>query len=383
MKIEELYLENGRWQSSKKAESEGSIEASKDLHVSLVLLFGDVESMENREHYEYFSKNYPNASIVGASTAGTIENGLVSEHTMVATLIELEKSHVKVVSMDSLNNENMREKSLELIERLPKDGLKHIFVLMDGMKLNGALFIKAIESLNSEFSVSGGLAGDSYDFARTVVIGDGVAKESSAVAVGFYGDSLHVSVGCETGWEEFGAQRVITRSEGNTLYEIDNKPALNLYEDYLGEFIKDLPLSGLRFPLNIQEYDGDKELVRVMMGINEDNSLLFAGDVPQGSKVRLMKTNVNNLVEGARLSAQSVSQHNSKDSLALTVSCSGRRSVLKQLVDAELEAIEETLGEKTHMCGFYSYGELAPFSDKPYDCKLHNQTMTLTVIYED
>ncbi len=231
--------------------------------------------------------------------------------------------------------------------------------------------------------MTGGLAGDGYKFERTVVLADGKAKERQAVAIGFYGESLGISVGCETGWEEFGAERVVTRSEGNVVYEIDNKPALKLYEDYLGEFIKDLPISGLRFPLNIREYEGDKEVVRVMMHINEDKSLLFAGDVPQGSTVRLMKTNVNNLVEGSEQVSKLIKKHNDKTAFALAVSCSGRRSVLKQMVDEELNVIKHTLGDQVHIGGFYSYGELAPFSDNLFDCKLHNQTMTLTVIYED
>jgi len=202
-------------------------------------------------------------------------------------------------------------------------------------------------------------------------------------AIGFYGDSLHVSVGCESGWEEFGAERIVTKSDGNSVYEIDNKPALKLYEDYLGEYIKDLPLSGLRLPLNVRRYSGEKEVVRVMMGINDDKSLWFAGDVPQGSTVRLMKTNVNNLVEGADLVARSIDPYNDKVSLVLAVSCSGRRNLLKEMADEELQALQERLGSNAHICGFYSYGELAPFSDNLLDCKLHNQTMTLSVIYED
>jgi hypothetical protein len=212
---------------------------------------------------------------------------------------------------------------------------------------------------------------------------DGAAQEFKAVAVGFYGNSLHVSIGCETGWEEFGAERIVTRSAGNVVYEIDNKPALKLYEDYLGEFIKDLPNSGLQFPLNVKAHNGDKEVVRVMMEINEDKSLFYAGDVPQGSTVRLMKTNITNLITGADLVGRLIAKHNDKPALGLTVSCSARRSVLKHMVDEELQAIQEKLGDNVHLCGFYSFGELAPFSDNLLDCKLHNQTMTLTVIYED
>ena len=153
---------------------------------------------------------------------------------------------------------------------------------------------------------------------------------------------------------------------------------------YLGEYIKDLPASGLLFPLSVKTDSNDKnEVIRVMMGINEDESIIFAGDIPQGSEVRLMKTNIDNLVDGAALVANSIKPYNSKRSLTLTASCSGRRSVLKQLADEEIEVMQKILGENSQMVGLYSYGEIAPFSNDLLNCKLHNQTMTITTIYED
>lgn len=372
----ELFWDKSSWHSPENT----PIEAQA---VQLILLFGDVSALEDSEALDALALAYPKAQIVGASTAGTIESGTLSEHSLVATLIAFEKGWVKVVTAEELDNEHLEERAKALIEELPREELRHVFVLMSGMMLNGSHLAKGLNSLDERLCVTGGIAGDQFDFERTLVLSEGRAKENKAVAVGFYGQSLQVSVGCETGWEEFGAERVVTRSQGNVVYEIDNKPALKLYEDYLGEFIKDLPLSGLRFPLNVRSSGESKEVVRVMMGINAENAPFFAGDVPQGSIVRLMKTNVNNLVEGAELVAGLIQQHNTKPALALTVSCSGRRSVLKQLVDEELSVMQKRLGENTRLCGFYSFGELAPFSDDLLTCKLHNQTMTLTVIYED
>lgn len=376
MQLEELVWDGSRWVSKIDAPIESST-------VQLIFLFGDVSAIEDEAHVNYFKSRYPNAHIVGASTAGTIESGALSEHSLVATLVSFEHGWVEVVSADNLDNDTLEQKAHELIEQLPQENLKHIFIVMEGMKLNGSLVVRGVNNTSKKTPVTGGLAGDQFTFERTLVVCDAKAQEYQLVAIGFYGESLHVSVGCETGWNEFGAERIVTRSSGNVVYEIDNKPALKLYEDYLGEFINDLPNSGLQFPLNVKAHEGDKEVVRVMMGINEDKSLFYAGDVPQGSIVRLMKTNINNLVAGADLVAELIVKHNDKPALGLTVSCSGRRSVLKQMVDAELEALQEKLGKNVHLCGFYSFGELAPFSDDLLDCKLHNQTMTLTVIYED
>ena len=353
------------------------------LKVQLIFLFGDIDEIANPSHIEHFQLRYPNAKIVGSSTTGTIESGSLSLHSLVATIIEFDHAWVEVAYLDDLSDTTLEERSKELMDQLPKAELKHVFILMEGLTLNGSLLVKGINELKMGIPMTGALAGDGYAFDHTLVIANGTAKRNRAVAVGFYGDSLSVQIGCGVGWKEFGAERIVTRSEGNTIYEIDHKPVLKFYEDYLGEYIKDLPSSALPFPLNIHSYDEDKEVVRVLMGINEDNSMYFAGDIPQGSKVRLMKTSSIDLIEGAELVGKNIGQHSNKPSLAIVVSCGGRRNVLKEFSSEEIEAVRVQLGSNTHLCGFYSYGELAPFQDNLFNCKLHNQTMTITALYEE
>jgi hypothetical protein len=376
MKIDELVWNKSDWIVKKP-------HMTDPLSAQLIFIFGDVDTIAETVPITLLQALYPNARIVGASTAGTIESGTLSQYPLVATVVAFEQGWVEVATMELLDNATLEERSQALIAQLPQKNLKHVFVLMEGLKLNGSLFVKGLNPVDRKFPITGALAGDGWKFDHTLIRSDREVKEFQSVAVGFYGDSLHIEVGHATGWEEFGAERVITKSEGHVVYEIDDKPALKLYEDYLGEFIKDLPTSGLRFPLSVRENGDDNELARVMMGINEDKSLVFGVDIPQGSIVRLMKTNVKNLIEGAESLAKGIGIHNEYPSLAIAISCSARRSVLKQLVGEELEALRESLSKNTHICGFYSYGEIAPFADNLLDCKLHNQTMTLTVIYED
>ncbi len=375
MKIDKLHFEDGNWVLEN--DNECDIE-----HVDIVFVFADIKALRKYDHVQLLKQKYPNAHIVGTSTAGNIMDDAVSDYEAVATAVSLEKGHVIVKSLHGLDNEGLYESAQELGRSFPKEELRHLFVMTDGLKLNGSELIKGLNSV-LDVSITGGLAGDDLSFIQTLVFADGPAQEMSMVAVGFYGEKLHVSVGCKAGWEEFGAERVVTRSKGNVIYEIDNKPALELYEAYLGDYIKDLPASGLLFPLNVKEYEGDHEVIRVMMAINDDKSIVFAGDIPQGSIVRLMKTNVDNLIDGSSLVANTIRPYNQKRSLALAVSCSGRRSVLKQLVDEEIDVLHDILGKNTQIVGFYSFGEFAPFSDNILDCKLHNQTMTLTTIYEE
>jgi len=203
-------------------------------------------------------------------------------------------------------------------------------------------------------------------------------------AVGFYGEGLTISSGCYGGWSEFGAERRITKSAGNVLYEIDGEPALDLYKKYLGHYASDLPNSGLRFPLSIKAKESDPEVIRTLLGIDEaTKSIIFAGDVPEGYFARLMKPDIDVLIQGAGQAAEAIARANTKPALGIIVSCVGRKIVMSQLIDEELEAVEEILGRNVQLAGFYSYGEIAPFENDLRTCELHNQTMTLTAIYEE
>ena len=119
-----------------------------------------------------------------------------------------------------------------------------------------------------------------------------------------------------------------------------------------------------------------------MAGINESGqSLIFAGDVPTGSYAQLMSGNLERLVEGAAQSARQTisSVEASGASLALAVSCVGRRGVFRERIGEELEAVLEVLGPDATLVGSTS-GEISPHLSGP--AMFHNQTMTLTTLAE-
>jgi hypothetical protein len=216
----------------------------------------------------------------------------------------------------------------------------------------------------------------------TWVIADAPAKQHRIVAIGFHGDCA-IKSGCYAGWEEFGAERLVTHSKGNIVYRIDDQPALALYKKYLGSQAEELPASGLRFPLSVRSDKGNTPIIRTLLAVDEAaQSLIFAGDVPEGYICKLMRTNISNLIDGAATAAAHARPGEAHAGcLCLVVSCVGRRLVLGQLTEEELEVVQEKLGPDAGITGFYSYGEIAPFGDL-LQCQLHNQTMTLTTIYE-
>lgn len=350
---------------------------------NIVFLFGDTDIIKDEKRYLELVQLFPTAKIVGCSSSGNILNSQLSQYPLVATAILFETSWVEISSIHFNEGDDIEKLSENLINNLPKEKLKHIFLMSDGLLINGSALTRGINKINKFTTVTGGMAGDGARFLETYVIANNIPTKKTIVAVGFYGEKLSIQSGCFAGWSEFGTQRTITKSSGNILYEIDGQPALDLYKKYLGEYAAELPNSGLRYPLNIKENDDSSEIIRTLLSINEeDKSITFAGDVPTGFKARLMKPDIDELIDGAGKAAEVIDKINDKTALGLIVSCVGRKIVMNQLIDDELEIIQDILGENVNLIGFYSYGEIAPFQDNLLTCELHNQTMTLTTIYE-
>ena len=346
----------------------------------LVMVFADAEYFHTEDCYKQLREKFPVAHIVGCSSSGSVGGVEISDGDVVATAIKLERSKVRLVSMDVGSSKDARELGEKLITGLEGDDLKHVFVLSDGLQVNGSELAGGLNKAG--IPVTGGLAGDGTRFGKTWVMADAPAQSNRIAAIGFYGNAT-VKSGCFAGWEEFGAERIITKSVGNVVFEIDGEPALDLYKKYLGAMAQELPASGLRFPLSIQASKTDKPLIRTLLAVDESAlSLTFAGDVPQGYLCKLMRTNLDSLITHAGLAAEAAQPNAAAATgLCLVVSCVGRRLVMGQMTEEELEIVQEKLGDATTITGFYSYGELAPFSDIML-CQLHNQTMTLTTIYE-
>jgi hypothetical protein len=203
------------------------------------------------------------------------------------------------------------------------------------------------------------------------------------VLIGFYGEHIKVGHGSLGGWDEFGPERIVTKSEKNVLFELDNKNALELYKQYLGSYADELPGSALLFPISISNDAQDTKNVRTILSIDESNqSMTFAGNLPEGSKVRLMKANFDKIINASGSAAhQAVSFDFDKPDLAILISCVGRKLILNDRVEEEIEIAKDIFGAETCVSGFYSYGEISPLV-KSQKCELQNQTMTITTLKE-
>ncbi len=374
MKVEQLSLQDSTWKMAV---------SSIDIEPSIIMLFVSPLFKNKQQLLDELVKLYPKSTIIGCSTAGEISDTKVSDYSVSLTAIQLEKVNHKLEQVAVKSMDHSFDAGAALANKLMDKDLKHVIVFSDGLNVNGADLVSGLQKQLPNISITGGLAGDGADFNETFVIANSKISDKLIVGLGFYGDGLKVGYSSKGGWDSFGMERLVTKSDKNILYELDGLPALKLYKSFLGENAKNLPGSGLLFPLSMRVNENDYPVVRTILGINEeDQSLTFAGNIPKGSYTRLMKANVDRLIGGAAKSAKKAHCATKNDAeLAILISCVGRRLVLKQLVEEEVEVVKDIVGNTPKITGFYSYGEIAPFG-KFSPCELHNQTMTITTLTE-
>jgi len=355
----------------------------------LVFFFGVRQALASGARYRELRAMFPNAKILGCSTGGQIRNHDVTDDEITAAAIRFDATRLRVVCEPALSPEHSRSCGAAMGRALAAHTLVGIFVLSDGLNVNGSELVAGISgAVGAQVPITGGLAGDGADFQETLVCADCAPCKHMVAAVGFYGPAVRIGHGSAGGWDEFGPRRRITRSRGNVLFEFDGEPALDLYERYLGEEeARGLPGSGLLFPLRILDPERpDHDIVRTILAVDHQaHSMTFAGDVPQGWTAQLMRGNFDRLAAGAALAARQaaagVAQCQSGDQVAILVSCIGRRLLMGQHTADELEATGAEFGPRTSQLGFYSYGEISPHRVSGV-CELHNQTMTVTTIAE-
>jgi hypothetical protein len=379
MKVEQKkFTKNRGWEIIKPTE------VSLELY-TLVLVFGSRTLLSDTSIYPSIKNTYPNADILMCSTAGEIIDNQVNDHSISLTAIQSDKINIKTTKTGIKNEKDSFQAGIRIASAFDTTNLKNVLIISDGQRVNGSDLVLGLqEILPKNIIITGGLAGDGSLFQSTLVGLNEDPTEGRIAAIGFYGSAFSVSYGSVGGWDPFGVERLITKSEGNILYELDGKPALDIYKRYLGEYASELPRSGLLFPLSIRMSEKAPPIVRTILAINEkDKSLVFAGNISEGSYAQLMKANLDRLIEGASDAAtNSIKNNTTKPDLAILISCVGRKLVLDQRIEEEVEIIRNIYGADTALTGFYSYGEIAPsFHFKK--CKLHNQTMTITTISEE
>jgi|DEB19_MinimDraft_3_1074340.scaffolds.fasta_scaffold00110_18 hypothetical protein len=349
----------------------------------LLLVFAQKSLLADPAIFKKLKEHFNAAQIVSASTAGEIIGDESIEDAVLAIAIKMEQTPFKIVHQNIEQHANSYDLGLSLAKALKKDGLSYVMILSDGHIVNGSDLLDGIKShLGEQLPMSGGMAGDGNLFSSTLVgFGEDI-KNGHVVLIGFYGDALHVCIDVQRGFNYFGPERVVTKSNKNILYDIDGTKALDLYKKYLGEYVDELPGSALLFPVAILN-DNDEPLVRTILSINEeDGSMVFAGNMPEGVTIRFMRSNLDQLINRAEEASKRVTDCVDDPDLLLVMNCVGRKIILGQRRGEEIEALSKSLKGNTILAGFYTYGEFSSWEKPEKTCDLHNQTVVVTAIKE-
>lgn len=366
-----------------------SAPADPSRDASVVLCFGGREAMSSPERYHELRSLYPASHILGCSTGGQIRGISVLDNEIIGAALTFTDTPVRFARTTVGHPSSSRSAGAEIGAALAAEDLAGVLVLSDGLCVNGSELVAGLTGIvGKNIPITGGLAGDGADFKETVVLADGPSERHVVGAIGFYGTRIRYTPATGGGWDPFGPRRAITRADGNVLHELDGKPALDLYVRYLGEEdTAGLPGTALHFPLLVRDpQDHHREIVRTVVAVDlDERTMTFAGDVPVGWTAQLMRGNFDQLAahagHAARRSGQVGADAPNGDSLALMISCIGRRLVLGEHVIDEVEAAGRAFAPDVHRIGYFSYGEIGPheFTGK---CELHNQSIAVTSLYE-
>lgn len=379
MKIEQVTI-------TQPGTNQPALDALDAMGPNLLLVFGAPEFFSEPLLITELRRRFPAAMLIGCSTAGEVSMRGVEDGAAVITAIKLERARLVSGSTDLSDMADSRSAGQRLAKQLSTSDLRLALVFGQGVDINGSALVEGMtEVLGVSVPITGGLAGDNGAFAKTWTLGPNWVSSRAIVAVGLAGEGFEVGHGSFGGWEPFGPARKITRCKDNVLYEVDGEPALEVYKRYLGEYAKDLPSSGLLFPFAMLGEDLSAiGLIRTILGVDEEQgSLTLAGEIREGNYLKLMHASTDALVDGAEsAAAAAAAMTQGRDSgLAILISCVGRKLVMGDRTDEEVEAVAAVLGKNAIRTGFYSYGEISPFAPG-ISCKLHNQTMTITTIVE-
>ena len=341
---------------------------------SLAFCFISIELDIEQIMQEFSSRNI---KLIGASSCGEIlfdnKEEVVSDKGAVITLTDIKPEYF---SIQSFSRENQTSVNFgELIGQTIKNNEfpASAIIVASGLSLDGqALVESAVKVVGNDLVMFGGLAGDDSKFENTVVFDEDTLLENGAKLLLLNKNKIKVSGIASSGWIGLGADLTVTKSEGNTVYTIDDKPALDVYKEYLNVTDEEMPAIGIEFPLMIKHKNGNTAL-RAVLGINrDDRSLIFAGSVVQGSKVTFSSSPGFEVINKTTSKLQEYYEKDSEADFFILFSCMARHLALGPMVSQEISYAARTW--KAPVIGFFTYGEIGLNSQH---CDFFNQTYTL------
>ncbi len=333
--------------------------------------------------------------ILGGSTAGEIgPSGPSVTSSVVCLLVAGEGIAAQYHAIESAN-ESPEEKARELVASLAAAGTLPDLLCMvaDGLAVNPSALLRGIHTSAPALPVVGGSAGDDGQYKETYQYGREGVLSKSATFLALSG-KLRYAVGVRHGWNPISGPKKITKASGTVIHEIDGKPAIKLYEEFVGvdeaEALKEKTLAtlALSYPLGVQDAESGEMLLRAPFYVDAAGSITCGGEVQEGANVQLMMGSKEAAVEAARESAKkAMSDLGTKPAAAIIFNCHVRDTLFASRDEAkkEIDAIQEVIGRDVPLAGFYTYAEQAPINGINYNMQScantnHNETIVILLL---
>ncbi len=332
--------------------------------------------------------------VFGVTTAGEFIDGEIEGGSIVMMLLDMHPAYFKIEFL-----ETSQETALEDANKLGITGKETFanpaFIIANsGVSLDGEPIVEGIiqsfgkppSSAEREVTIFGGKAGDDLALESTFVFTNGKSKDCAIVALIIDEDKIDVRGIATCGWKAIGTTKTVTKSEGNIVYTINDKPALDMLMNYLGVDIKEdvetditTFLSSWYYPLEL-ERENEDPVIRTAMFVNKkDRSLICSGRVPQGSKIKFSMPPDFDSIEKVVADCKTIKDEAQQEADALIMfSCVSRHLAFGMIVKEEIEKVQKIWDAP--MAGFFSYGEYGKSKTGKYD--YHNNTCCLVVLKE-
>jgi len=338
----------------------------------------------------------PQAILVGSSTSGEITtNGPVKERSVAVMAIKSPGvQYFTGVGENIAGNPRIAGKmAADQVKNQDKDGIKAFIMLPDVLVGNGADIVRGVlDSLGAHFPVVGGASGDDFAFKKTYQYVNDKIYSGAVVGLGLSGN-FKIGIGVKHGWIPVGEPMTVTKSEGAVIHEINDAPAVKIYEDYFGQeeskvlYTETLAKLAITYPLGMKVVGSDELLIRDPITVDDKGSITCAAEIPEGSEIRLMIGSREEAVKVAKIAAEdAVAQLDGSTPKAVIIfNCIARNKLFGDKSGDEIDAIQEVIGKNVPLIGFYTYGEQAPLGGEVRNIEkcnsaFHNETVVICVL---
>ncbi|QNJ97676.1 FIST signal transduction protein [Constantimarinum furrinae] len=325
-------------------------------------------------------------AVFGATTSGEFIDGDIEEGCITVMLLDINPEYFKLIFMET-GDETTFENAKQLGRAGKKAFSNPAFIITSGwLTQDGENIIDGItEGCGSDVTIFGGMAGDDLSLQGPIAFTYGNSSDKGLLGLIIDEDKIEINGIATCGWKAIGTTKTITKSEGNIVYTIDDKPALDMIIKYLGvDFDFDagneiVTQIGAYYPLQMERENVAPVMRTAMLANREDRSLICAGIVPQGAKVKFSLPPDFDAIEIVVQECMDVKNDKQPEADALIMfSCVSRLLSFGILIQEEIEQVQNVWNAP--MVGFFTYGEFG--KSKTGKHEFHNNTCCIVALKE-